>query len=157
MLVQPDVLWPTDKQADRFGHDLIRALNEFLTFAETHGFTKRAQVLSALASHKDVPLVLEHLRARDATWDDFEPRAGWTFRGLAGPPHARACFSSPNGQCTTRVANQCFALLALTDAQWEIFEPPPPPAARPHRRLLTGRPPSSTAMIATTEARQRIE
>ncbi|MFG2058975.1 hypothetical protein ACGFI9_33630 [Micromonospora sp. NPDC048930] len=66
----------TDKQAERFGHDVNRALNEFLTFAETHGFTKRAQVLRALASHEDVPRVLEHLRARDATWDDFEPRAG---------------------------------------------------------------------------------
>ncbi|MFC0504919.1 hypothetical protein [Micromonospora costi] len=64
------------QQAERFGHDVIRTLNEFLTFAETHGFTKRAQVLRAPASHEEVPRVLEHLRARDTTWDDFEPRAG---------------------------------------------------------------------------------
>lgn len=64
----------TDRQAERFGHDVIRTLNEFLTFAETHGFTKRAQVLAALASHEDVPRVLEHLRARDAKWNAFELR-----------------------------------------------------------------------------------
>ncbi|MEV0132625.1 hypothetical protein AB0H83_29715 [Dactylosporangium sp. NPDC050688] len=65
----------TDQQARRFGHDVIRTLDEFLAFAETHGYTKRAQVLSALASHEDAPRVLEHLRARDPEWNDFEHRA----------------------------------------------------------------------------------
>lgn len=66
----------SDDQASQFGHDVIRALNEFLGFAEARSFTKRSQLLAALASHEDVPRMLEQLRARDSAWDDFRA-SGW--------------------------------------------------------------------------------
>jgi hypothetical protein len=64
----PDV---TEKAARSFGADVIRALDEYLTFAATGGFTKRSALRAALESHPDAPAVLERLRERDPYWNAY--------------------------------------------------------------------------------------
>ncbi len=61
----------TKKAADSFETDVIRALEQYLTFAAANGFTARVQLRRALVGHADVEAMLERLRGRDSSWDGF--------------------------------------------------------------------------------------
>jgi hypothetical protein len=61
------------KSASLFESDVVRTLEQYLTFAADNRFTTRAQVRQALAEHEDVENILEHLRALDPKWEGFVP------------------------------------------------------------------------------------
>jgi hypothetical protein len=69
---------PSQREVDDFAWDVRRALNEFLEYARTEGFTKRAQVRKALDEHERRDSVVRGLLGDDPkVWRRYlEPPAG---------------------------------------------------------------------------------
>jgi hypothetical protein len=68
----PGVGWDT---VGEFGWVVRTTLNDFLTFAEAQGFTRRTEVVRALDKHPDWPKLVAWLRARGGeVWDEYLDR-----------------------------------------------------------------------------------